>query len=107
MGKRGELELYCLDGVFVVFGDRLILFPLEAKNRRWIQIFQYGCNILPNILQHHCNVLEFLGIFKFLETAHHEGITSSQKGIKQPFVNLLGGGNQVYIPRVNPNWIIQ
>lgn len=40
-------------------------------------------------------------------TKIYEGIAASQKGVKQPFVNLPGGGNQVFIPRVDLKWIIQ
>jgi RHS repeat-associated protein len=40
-------------------------------------------------------------------TKIYEGIAASQKGVKQPFVNLPGGGNQVFIPRVDPKWIIK
>jgi len=40
-------------------------------------------------------------------TKIYEGIAASQKGVKQPFVNLPGGGNQVFIPRVYPKWIIK
>lgn len=39
-------------------------------------------------------------------TTIFEGHAATQLGDLKPFETIIGGGNQVYIPRVNPDWII-
>ena len=36
-----------------------------------------------------------------------EGIAGPQTGNMKPYETLMGGGNQVYIPKVDPNWIVK
>ena len=39
-------------------------------------------------------------------TTIYEGISASQIGQIKTFEDILGGGNQVVIPKVNPQWLI-
>ena len=40
-------------------------------------------------------------------TTINEGFAAPQTGKVKQFEKLIGGGSQVYIPRVNPDWVIK
>jgi hypothetical protein len=40
-------------------------------------------------------------------TTIFEGVAAPQTGKVKTFENLMGGGTQVYIPRVDPNWLVK
>ncbi|WP_154901725.1 Hint domain-containing protein [Gimesia maris] len=40
-------------------------------------------------------------------TTVFEGFAAPQVGKAKPFETIIGGGNQVYIPRVNPDWVMR
>lgn len=39
-------------------------------------------------------------------TTVFEGFAGPQRGVQKPFESILGGGSQIYISRVNPDWVI-
>ncbi len=40
-------------------------------------------------------------------TTIFEGFAGSQIGKQNPYENVMGGGNQIYIPKVDPNWLVK